>query len=451
MAASAMTFGSVRVSAGAQGWNTTTQVMPGESLTIQVTQPGVNIATSSDVATCPVVGLGSSTVIYYCDRFGLGIGARTHLLQTWTDSSGNPLIGPFPETVTYNAQGIARLETKPTACQYPTLGLLYNTNWSCTVTLDEAQATGGQTVEAREVGEALRLFVLASDQSLVITHFVPSGPYGCDLDTLNVDREPTTPSLVEALNNEPTVYQAGSPPSISVAGVPPAADEPIDGQQWGSEIVVKWDCTGNEAIPGGTTIEFDGTATSAAAVEVAQFVDSLPAPTTEAVYGPPAPTITAIQPDSGPVGSTVTLVGMNLKGFAVTFGATPPGSPLPAIPPGGTTVTFGSSPASNVSCTDDGQSCTATVPGPVGASQVSVSTFGTSNSLPFTTTAASAPASAPASTSTPVATSAPVATSTSTPAPTGSPVATAGASSTATPTSSPAPSATPSSTPSGRR
>jgi hypothetical protein len=492
--AAAISTGSSRVRAGTQGWTTTTAVPPGGILTVDVTQSGVNISGSTSVPTCPIVSsIPSDIVTYDCDGGGTGIPVGTRLVQTWADPAGADLPGPYSETVTYNAPGsFPTRQDGPTKCNNAeTSQDPYTVDWTCSI-----------NVLPTQYPQELTVYLLASDQSLVLfgehgmtlTEYTPSlaqsyiedeGLGGCPMDSNNTSGAITgltyyLPAAGTSLIDEITgLYYNGSyavydfsPPALSKADV---GNVTVGSQQWGSEIKAAFDCTNGDPFQAaalllanpanldkipiptsppdstGRTLEFDvgsavtgpdGSPVTVAIAQIARTVATV-SQTTQTVYGQAAPSLTSISPSSGPAGSTVTLSGMNLVAFALTFGANP-GHSTPLGPSLGTTVLFNQQPATNVTCNASGTSCTATTPAggnPGDQYTVTVKTSaGQSNGVNLTITG-QAPL---ASTSTAATTATPAVAPTATPA----------AWKTATPASSSTPSstssATASPTPSGR-
>jgi hypothetical protein len=493
--AAAVSTGSSRINAGTAGWSTTTAVPPGGILTIDVTQPGVNISGSTSIPSCPIISsIPSDIVTYDCDGGGMGIPVGTRLVQTWADpATGTDLPGPYSETVTYNAPGsFPTRQAGPTQCNNAeTSQDPYNVDWTCSI-----------NVLPTQYPQELTVYVLASDQSLVLfgehgmtlTEYTPSlaqnyiedeGLGGCPVDGNNTSGAITGltkylpsagPSLIDEItglyldNGSYAVYDF-SPPGLMIGD---HGTFTVGGQQWGSEIKAAFDCTDGSAFQAaalllanpanldkipiptsppdstGNSLEFDvgsDVGSPSATVAIAQIASTVAtvSPITQTVYGPTPPSVTSLSPTSGPAGTTVTLNGTNLVAFALTFGANP-GHATPLGPSLGTTVLFGQQPASNVTCNSGGTSCTATVPaGGNSGDQYTITlqnSAGQSTYSSFTVTGSSAQVTA-AATATATATSSGAATST--------PTARPAPSSTPTPTPSPTASATASPTPSGRR
>jgi hypothetical protein len=387
LAAAAVSVAAPHASAGTGGWSTTTAVVPGETLTIDVTVPDVNIANSTTIATCPITGLGTDFITYTCDPLGLGIPAGTHMLQTWSDPKGNPLSGPFSEQVVYNAYGpLQKTLVGPNDCTSLGSEDPYTLNWSCEIALPTYH------------GSPLYIYVLADDRSLIVTALHESSDIGC----IPFSEPATTPGLDDLLSG---AAQSGF--AEIVVGTP---GEVVGNVKSGSGVQLELGC-GGVTIPANATIEFDSSSSATAHVTIAEEIDYFvpdsppPSPTKQTIYAN-TPALISINPTSGPAGSTVTLTGTNLTAFAVSFGGTP-GVSHPIGPSRGSTVAFssGAPPASsvlqatNVVCNAAGTSCTASTPSnanPGTQSDVSLTTSaGTSNSLTFTTTAAPAPASTP--------------------------------------------------------
>jgi hypothetical protein len=484
--AAAVSTGSSRIKAGTAGWSTTTAVPPGGILTIDVTQPSVNISGSTTIPGCAIVSpLPSDIISYDCDSGGPGIPVGTQLVQTWADPTGADLPGPFPEAVTYNAQGsvFPTRQDGPTPCSViPGSEDPYNQDWSCSI-----------NVLPTQYPQELTVYLLASDKSLLLfgTHGMTlaahlgnpndEGLGGCPVDSGTTSQAITgmltylppapVPSLSEQLSglddSDYAIFDF-SPPAAGFADVGAFT---VGGRQWGSEIKAAFDCSGGSAFaftalllrshsdadripttpPGqsGVTLAFDVGSSATANVEIAQIASTVATvtPTTQTVFGPTPPSLTSISPTSGPAGSTVTLNGANLVAFALTFGANP-GHATPLGPSLGTTVLFGQQPASSVTCAAGGTSCTATAPvGGNPGDQYTVmvqNSAGQSTYSSFTVTGSSTQMTATTATS-------PTSTPTAMPgsAPTGSPATgTASANGTprATPVASPTPSPTPSAT-----
>jgi hypothetical protein len=394
LAAAALTTGSSRVSAGTNGWSTTTAVLPGGTLTINETVPNVNIASSTPIATCPVQGLGTDFITYLCDIAGNGIPAGTPLLQTWSNPQGVPLPGPFSETVTYsNAGPLNGGQQGPTPCALAPLppGDLSNmgapyAEWSCQINPLPIRYPATLTVYV--------LTDATDDESPLLVGY--SGPQG----SCYLDDSASTPTLVQFLAN--VVAEGLSGPTLTATGYP---GEIVGGHQWGKELKAVFDCADpNDRIYSDGTNEYDVVTPVGMPPEIAQVVSypNPPAPTKQTIFGLNPPALTSINPASGPPGTTIALTGTDLKGFAISFGAT--GGSVAAGRPQGSSVAFstsGSPPpnqAGNVVCNDSGTSCTATVPAaPAGAGTTAnvtlTDTWGTSNALTFAYSAAAAVAS----------------------------------------------------------
>jgi hypothetical protein len=430
MLAAAAAVGSRRqVSAGILGWDTTTAVLPGLTLTIAVTAPNVIISNTSTLGQCPVTGLGTDIIIYTCDPTGLGIPAGSHLLQTWTDPTGNPLTGPFSETVTYNGNpnGGATaplVQSGPTPCtSIAAPSGWVGGAWDCAITPLPTQYP-----------QTLTVYLLSSDASLLVyglqgmTVFNNPNPNASrSLDLLGSCRVLSFPALTTSTFSEYLLDYNVS--GATAAGVSPA--EMIGGQQWGSELKAAYWCSDEgDAIPApggsstvqtlngsasgssGSTLDFQVETSSTATMDFAQAVSYLMkpvTPTTQMILGPKPPAITSLSQTSGPAGGVLILNGTGLVAFAVTFGANP-GRPSSLGPSRGTKVNFGTMPAVDVACSSDGTSCTVTIPsGGQPGDQVKVSvtnSAGTSNALPFTITAgnSASPGLAASATATPSAT-----------------------------------------------
>jgi len=407
VASAALTTGSSRVSAGINGWDTATAVIPGGTLTINETVPNVVIANSTTLATCPVQGLGTDFITYTCDPSGPGIPAGSHMLQTWSNPSGSTtLSGPYSEAVTYNASGpLNGAQDGPNPCTNTETDL-HTAEWSCSI-----------NQLAAHYPETLTVYVVANDQSLFINglHGMPifdeidnAGAVETffQLGMCPFDFDNSTSTFAEMVRD---TQPANDPYSSIVSGNPiqPTATGQalvFAGQQWADGIKAVYNCSnsGDEiSTPGDTTLSFDVGTSATTMVKIAQVVSypNPPPPTTETIYGQNPPLLTSINPVSGPPGTTVTLTGTDLKGFAISFGAA--GGSVAAGPPQGSSVAFstpGSPPpneAGNVICNDAGTSCTATVPaapaGPGTTANVTLTdTWGTSNALTFAYTAAAA-------------------------------------------------------------
>jgi len=393
LAAAALTTGGSRVSAGTNTavdpWGTTTAVVPGGTLTISVippavTAPQINIASSTQISTCPITGLGTATIVYTCDPAGPGIPAGTALTQTFsTPAVLTPLSGTIPETVTYNATVSGYNATATGASEGPTDCTTSGEtgdyqDWSCEA---NALPTGS--------GQSLTVYVLADDTSLDVSDLSISGV------TCALDSSRTSPNLNTYFSNQAAGVVLGAPGEI------------VGSHQWARGMQLTYSCANGLTIPGSATFQFDaGTVLPASATvmiaEILGYPAQPPPPTTQTIFDIPGPMLTSINPATGPAGTTITLIGTNLTAFVVTFGGTP-GSSTPIGPSGGTTVNLGMVPASNVIC-KDATSCTANVgsgnPGDVAEISVTNSS-GSSNVQDFTYTAAAAPAAGPATSPTP--------------------------------------------------
>jgi IPT/TIG domain len=361
---------------------TTTAVVPGGTLVTAVPS-GVSITATGDVTGCQNSGVGTSKVTYTCDPRGSGVAAGQTMVQSFS------AIGRLQETVTYNANGPSPASINPVlgpistgscsagaastehalAVTSSAPGALPPETWNCT----------GSTSFAPGAPGSLQLVVLANPGQTVQITDAPNGAIGgCSGYGYVL---PTPASSTDAQVH----YQC---PSIAIPG------------GWSFALSVQ--TTGDRATP-----SFDlETAPSNAPAGVAP---PIPKPTTEtrsigsgvvslpvanlpttATFGAfalaasgssAAPVLAAIDPVTGSPGITTTLTGTGLSGGAQSGGAAP-------------IVMFGTVQATDVTCSDDGTNCSATVPSLDPGSQASVTIAnpgGTSNALTFTYTASPNP------------------------------------------------------------
>jgi len=369
-----------RVNADPENLTTSTAVAPGGMLSVNETVSGVNIASSTAIATCPLSGLDTDIVVYTCEPFGPGIPSGTQIQQTFTAVSGTTLPQVVPVTVTYNANG--PLPAKPASVSESSAACTRDPSPPPASTYPTAYGYADPTVFDCSVSTNA-----VTDQLQALTIHVSHQPWS--------DFAPGDIGILTAPSTLGTCARlTTSPGARPVYGTLPAFSRGP-----GTDIVIQYSCGRQQSIPDSTNIDlivfgqFITTVHPAIQEDANQIVAdvgipavaAVPAPTTQALFGPNPPQLFTVDPASAPPGATVTLTGTDLREFAFSFGGTP-GVGTTIGPSGGTTVNFGTLAATDVVCDPSGETCTATVPAADPGTVVSVTvtnSAGTSNGQPF--------------------------------------------------------------------
>lgn len=339
--------GEVRAQTVAYNLTVGTSVVPGGTMVLNVTTPGVTIVGASPPAACPItIAPGGTSATFACGASSVGLPQNTVFQVVFSGTSG-AVMG----TVTYNANG-----------PYPGSG-----------------AVGAPTPIPATSCNFVPASLTSTCSITTTTTVVPGG--NLDL-TVTGQTSPAQSVQINSTSTPTTVGGTTGCPLSTLTPIPTAT---------AATAMVTYSCGAAQSVPSGTgiTVSIGATISGTPTIQASQnsnaplpALPAIPSSTQLSVtFGTPsptAPTLTNISPSSGPGGSFVTLTGTGLASV--------------------TSVSFGGTAGTGLNCAFSGTSCTVNAPLTPGGITVNVtatSPGGTSNALTFAFTGGPGPGPGP--------------------------------------------------------